>query len=136
MPLSYLIALFIGLPVLELALLFEVHGAVGFIPTVLLVFLTGIAGAGLVRRQGIALLFDIQREMGIGNLPAPQMIDGVMILLAGALLVTPGLITDTVGFALLIPQVRTQIRRRLRKKLEEKINEGYVQVHVDRPNEF
>lgn len=53
MPLSYLIVLFIGLPVLELVLLFKLHGVVGFVPTVLLVFLTGIAGAALVRRQGL-----------------------------------------------------------------------------------
>ena len=90
MPLAYLIALFIGLPIVELALLFELHGVVGFFPTVLIVFVTGAAGAALVRRQGIAILLQIQREMSVGNIPAPQMIDGVMILLAGALLYFPG----------------------------------------------
>lgn len=132
MPLSYLLALFIGLPIVELALLFELHGFVGFFPTVLLVLLTGIAGAALVRRQGLAIVLKIQREMSIGNVPAPQMIDGVMILLAGALLVTPGLITDVTGFLLLIPFVREKIRFWLKRKLEEKIRSGYVQVHVKR----
>ncbi len=132
MPLSYLIALFIGLPIVELALLFELHGLVGFLPTVLLVLLTGIAGAALVRRQGVAIVLKIQREMSIGNVPAPQMIDGVMILLAGALLVTPGLITDVAGFLLLIPFVREKIRFWLKKKLEEQIRSGYVQVNVKR----
>jgi UPF0716 protein FxsA len=133
MPLHYLIALFIGMPVLELALLFKLHGAVGFVPTVLLVLFTGVAGAALVRRQGINMLFKIQQEMANGNLPAPQMIDGVMILIAGALLITPGLITDFVGFALLIPFVRERIRFWLRNKLEQKIRNGYIQVNVNRP---
>ena len=135
MPLQYLIALFIGLPVVELALLIKLHGRVGLGPTLFLVLFTGIAGAALVRRQGIAIFFKIQREMAEGRLPAPQMIDGIMVLLAGALLVTPGLVTDTVGFALLIPPVRERIRRELRKKLERKLRSGYIQVHVNRPHE-
>lgn len=133
MPLHYLIALFIGMPVLELALLFKLHGAVGFVPTVLLVLFTGVAGAALVRRQGVNMLFKIQQEMANGNLPAPQMIDGVMILIAGALLITPGLITDVAGFSLLIPFVRERIRFWLRDKLEQKIRNGYIQVKVNRP---
>lgn len=132
MPLSYLIVLFIGLPIIELVLLFELHGMVGFLPTVLLVLLTGVAGAALVRRQGLAILLTIQREMAVGNVPAPQMIDGVMVLLAGALLVTPGLLTDLSGFLLLIPFVREKIRFWLKKKLEEKVRSGYIQVHVGR----
>jgi UPF0716 protein FxsA len=136
MPLHYLIALFIGMPILELALLIKLHGAVGFGPTVLLVLATGIAGAALVRRQGIAILFKIQQETANGNLPAPQMIDGVMIVVAGALLVTPGIITDLAGFALLVPFVRERIRFWLRKKLEEKVRNGYIQVNVNRPNDF
>ncbi len=133
MPLSYLIALFIGMPILELALLIKLHGAVGFLPTILLVFLTGVAGAALVRHQGLSALLNIQREMAAGNLPAPQIIDGVMILLAGALLITPGLVTDIAGFALLVPYVRERIRFWLRKKLEQKARNGYIEVHVNRP---
>ena len=133
MPMQYLIALFIGLPIVELALLIKLHGIVGFLPTVLLVLLTGIAGAALVRRQGIAILFSIRQEMEKGNLPAPQMMDGVMILMAGALLVTPGLITDFTGFALLVPYVRERIRFWLRDKLKAKMDSGYIQVNVNRP---
>ncbi len=136
MPLSYLIALFIGLPIVELVLLFELHGLVGFLPTVILVLLTGVAGAALVRRQGIAILLKIQREISIGNIPAPQMIDGVMILVAGALLVTPGLITDISGFLLLVPLVREQVRVWLKKILEKKVRSGYIQVNVQSPHDF
>ena len=132
MPLHYLIALFIGLPIVELALLFKVHERVGLGTTVLLVLLTGITGAALVRRQGVAILFRIQHEIEKGNLPAPQMIDGIMVLVAGALLITPGLITDAVGFALLVPVIREYIRGWLRKKLEHKVRSSYIQVHVDR----
>lgn len=132
MPLPYLIALFIGLPIIELALLFELHSYVGFARTVAIVLLTGIAGAALVRRQGVSILLAIQREMSIGNIPAPQMMDGVMVLVAGALLVTPGLITDVSGFLLLIPFVRNLIRTWLKAKLEEKVRSGYIQVKVDR----
>jgi UPF0716 protein FxsA len=135
MPLYYLIALFIGLPILELALLIELHGVVGFLPTVLLVFLTGIAGASLVRRQGVSLLLKIQREISVGNIPAPQLMEGVMVLIAGALLVTPGLITDIAGFALLIPYVREKIRFWLRKKIEEKIRSGYIEVRYQEPRD-
>ncbi|MEA2068216.1 MAG: FxsA family protein [Verrucomicrobiota bacterium] len=136
MPMHYLIALFIGMPILELALLIKLHDAAGFVPTVLLVLATGIAGAALVRRQGVAILFKIQQEMANGNLPAPQMIDGVMVVVAGALLVTPGIITDLAGFSLLIPFVRERIRFWLRKKLEEKVRSGYIQVNVNPPNDF
>jgi UPF0716 protein FxsA len=136
MPLQYLIILFIGLPILEFAVLIKLHGMVGFLPTVLLVLLTGIAGAALVRRQGVAMLFNIQKEMDAGHLPAPQMIDGVMILIAGALLITPGLISDCAGFSLLIPGVRKKIRFWLRKKLEEKMRRGSIQVNINRPDKF
>jgi UPF0716 protein FxsA len=132
MPLQYLIALFIALPIVELALLIKLHGMVGLLPTILLVFLTGVAGASLVRHQGLNILFSIRREMDAGRLPAPQMMDGVMILIAGALLVTPGLITDAAGFSLLVPYVRAQIRLWLRKKMEDKMRSGYVQVNVHR----
>ncbi|MCF7818297.1 MAG: FxsA family protein [Kiritimatiellales bacterium] len=132
MPLYYLIALFIGLPIVELALLFEVHGIVGFLPTILLVFCTGMLGAVLVRRQGLSILAKIQQEMACGNVPTPHMIDGVMVLVAGAMLITPGIITDACGFLLLVPFIRTKIRFWLKKKLEEKIRRGFVQVNVKR----
>lgn len=136
MPLYYLIALFIGLPIVELALLFELHSVVGFLPTILLVFITGMAGAVLVRHQGLAILAKIQREMSIGNVPTPQMIDGAMVLMAGAMLITPGMITDLSGFLLLIPFVRARIRLWLKKRLEEKIRRGFVQVNPHGPRDF
>ncbi|MBN2163716.1 MAG: FxsA family protein [Pontiellaceae bacterium] len=135
MPLAYLIILFIGIPVAELAILIKLHDIMGLGATILLVLLTGIIGAALVRRQGINLLFKIQQEMAAGNLPAPQMIDGIMILLAGAFLITPGLMTDTVGFALLVPFIRAGIRGWLRNVLERKLRNGTIHVNIRPPYE-
>ena len=78
----------------------------------------------------------IQQELSIGNIPAPQMIDGVMILMAGALLITPGLLTDVTGFLLLVPFVREKIRYGLKKKFEDKIRSNYVQVNVNPSDDF
>jgi UPF0716 protein FxsA len=135
MPFQYLI-LFIGLPIIELVLLIKVDKVIGFGPTVLLVVLTGVIGATMVRRQGIALLFKIRQEMQRGNMPAPQMIDGIMLVVAGAFLITPGLITDTAGFALLIPFVRKALRGWIRKKLEQKVRNGHIQINVRGPNDL
>jgi UPF0716 protein FxsA len=130
MPLSYLIALFIGMPLVELALLIQLHEWMGLLNTVLLVFLTGSAGIYLVKRQGIGIFRKIQQEMAQGALPAPQMIDGVMILVAGALLVTPGILTDAVGFLLLIPPTRYAIRMWLKRMLEKKLRDGSIQINT------
>ena len=130
MPFPYFIALFVGLPILELVVLLKVHEIFHFWPTFLLVVLTGVVGVSLVKRQGLAMLKKIQSEMAIGNVPTPQIIDGVMILIAGAFLITPGLITDTAGFLLLIPFIRKKIRFWIKRKLEQKIRKGEVQVNI------
>jgi len=129
MPFYYFMALFVGLPILELVVLLKVHAVFHFWPTFLLVVLTGVVGVALVKRQGLSILREIQLEMAKGNLPAPQMMDGVMILLAGAFLITPGLITDSAGFLLLVPFIRKKIRFWMKRKLEEKIRNGQVQVY-------
>lgn len=118
--LSWLIAFFILMPIAELAVLMEVHAAVGLWNTIAIVVLTGFGGAILARWQGLMVVMDIQRDLAEGRMPAPRLIDGVMILVAGLLLITPGLITDTVGFLLLVPIVRKEIRVWLRRKLEDK----------------
>ena len=123
---SYLVALFIFMPLLELAVLFKVHGFYGTQATLAIVILTGFIGAFLARMEGLRVVRDIQRDMAEGRMPTPRMIDGVMILVAGVLLITPGLITDTIGFLLLIPTVRKVIRGYLRRKIEQKITQGNV----------
>ena len=118
-----LLALFIVLPLLDLWLLSALAGdsclGVGF--AVGLVISTGLIGASLAKRQGLTAWRNFNREIGQGVLPADAMLDGVLILLAGAVLITPGLITDVVGLTLLMPPIRFLVRRRLVKKLVSQI---------------
>lgn len=128
MILTWLLAAFIIMPVLELAVLFKVNDSFGLVNTLALVIFTGVAGAFLAKAQGIMVMTRAHRDLAQGRLPAPHLMDGVMILVAGVLLITPGLITDTVGFLLLVPAVRRAIRAWLRIKLEQKLRDGSFRV--------
>lgn len=123
---SKLLLLFVGLPLVELWLLLVVGNRIGWGPTIMLVLVTGVVGTGLARTQGLQTLAAIQRDMATGVMPAPRLMDGVMILLAGAMLITPGILTDVAGFLLLVPATRQIIRNYLRIKLERKLREGSV----------
>ncbi len=123
---SYLVALFVGLPLIELWVLLLVGSRIGWLPTIVLVVVTGVIGASLARAQGLQTVAAIQRDMAAGVMPAPRLMDGVMILLAGAMLITPGILTDIFGFLLLVPATRQMIRNYLRIKLEQKLREGSV----------
>jgi len=117
-----LLILFVVLPLLDLWLLFTLaDGLVSFGVTVGVVVATGIVGASLAKRQGLAAWKNFNSELGRGALPADAMLDGVLILLAGAVLITPGLITDAIGLALLVPPLRRAIRRQLIARLASKI---------------
>jgi UPF0716 protein FxsA len=127
---SYLLAAFILLPIAELWVLFKVNAHLGIGLTLLIVMGTGIVGAWLARTQGLRVMMQIQLDLAEGRMPAPRLIDGAMILVAGAFLVTPGLITDTTGFLLLIPPVRAAIKIWLRKKFEQKLRDGSMYIDV------
>lgn len=117
-----LLVLFIVLPLLDLWLLFTLaDGIVSLGIAISLVVATGFIGASLARRQGLAAWKNFNAELGRGALPADTMLDGVLILLAGAVLITPGLITDVLGLALLVPPLRRHVRGRLIKKLASQI---------------
>jgi len=128
MILTSLLAAFVIMPILELALLFKVHASMGLRNTLAIVILTGVIGALLAKAQGILVMARIRRDLAEGRMPAPQLIDGMMILIAGVLLITPGLITDTAGFLLLVPAIRSAIRAWLRRKLEKKLRDGSVET--------
>lgn len=125
---TILLLAFIVMPVLELAVLIRVHEHIGLANTIALVIVTGVAGATLARIQGWMVVQQIRRDLAGGRMPAPRLMDGVMILIAGILLITPGLITDTLGFLLLLPPVRAAIRAWLRRKIEESIHRGRTTV--------
>lgn len=126
--LSWLTAAFIIIPVLELAVFLRLHEAVGLMNTLGLIVITGFTGAVLARAQGMIVLMEIQRDLAEGRMPAPRLIDGMMILIAGVLLITPGLITDIAGFLLLVPFVRTLLRAWMKSRFERMIREGQVSL--------
>jgi UPF0716 protein FxsA len=126
---SYLLAAFILLPIAEFWLLFRANEHLGLLPTLLIVMGTGFVGAWLARAQGFMIMLEIQRDLAEGRMPAPRMMDGVMILIAGAFLITPGLITDTAGFLLLIPPVRAYIRGWLCLRIERKLQDGSITIN-------
>lgn len=123
-----LLLLFIGLPILELALLLKVTEYLELGGTLALVIITGFVGVSLARWQGLNVLTRLRSEIRQGRMPAPDLVDGFLILIAGALLVTPGLITDSVGFFLLIPPGRAALKRWVRKAIERKMRQGVVDV--------
>jgi UPF0716 protein FxsA len=116
-----LLLLFTVVPLTELWLLVRVGKVIGFGPTLLMVLVTGVVGAALARREGLRILGQIQKELNAGHLPGDQMIDGLLILIAGAVLITPGILTDVAGFALLVPGVRSLIRTGLKKRFRTHI---------------
>lgn len=103
--------MFLLVPVAEVVLFIVVGSRIGVPLTAALVVLTALIGAGLVTRQGRTTLEEARNELAAGTVPARQLAHGVMILIAGALLLTPGFLTDAVGFGLLIPAVREVLRR-------------------------
>lgn len=123
-----LLLLFVALPALELALLIEVGSRIGTGATLVLIAVTGVVGASLARRQGLGVIRELQRETDAGRLPAAALVDGVILLVAAALLVTPGIVTDVVGFLCLVPALRDVVKRRAFQRFESAVREGRVQV--------
>jgi len=127
-----LLALFVLVPLLEMAILIRLGQLLGFWPTVGLVVATGAAGAMLARSQGLQVLRGIRTEMSVGQLPSARLFDGLLILIGGALLLTPGLLTDLVGFLLLLPASRRRVAASLRRRAEAAIRSGRTHFLVIR----
>ena len=112
---------FLLTPMAELAILIEVGGQIGAWPTVCLVAFTAVVGVVLLKRQGIATLTRALARVNAGELPAFEVVEGLLLAVAGALLVTPGFITDTVGFGLLTPALRTPLTARLVGRIASRV---------------
>ena len=108
-----LLLAFVLVPLVELTLLVQLYQRTSFFMTLLVAVFTGILGVSLARRQGLDVWHDIHQQLAQGKNPSTEIMNGVMILLAGAFLMTPGLLTDGVGFALLVPWFRNRLRIRL-----------------------
>lgn len=101
-----LFVLFVILPILEIWVLIRVGGIIGAVPTIVLVVLTAAIGAALLRQQGLATVSQAQLKMQQGNIPLEEIVAGIFLAVGGALLLTPGFITDVIGFCCLIPGLR------------------------------
>ncbi|QBF29603.1 FxsA family protein [Thalassococcus sp. S3] len=113
----YLFLAFLAVPLIEIALFIQVGGAIGLWPTLGIVILTAMLGTWLVRSQGLMALQNLRRSFSHLQDPTRPLADGAMILIAGALLLTPGFFTDAVGFALLMPPVREIVYNYLRARI-------------------
>jgi UPF0716 protein FxsA len=118
------VLVFVGIPLAELALLIYIGNLIGVWSTILIVVTTGIVGALLAKQQGIATLSRIRGNVERGILPSDDLLQGVLILIGGLLLLTPGIITDLAGFAMLIPPTRRIVTRWLQRLLQGKISRG------------
>ena len=128
MPFLILI-IFIAVPIAEIAVFIQVGGAIGLFPTIALVIATAVIGVWLLKRQGVAVLSDAKQTIESGGLPVQAVIDGVCLIVAGAFLLTPGLITDAAGFLLLVPGFRRSLARWIVAKLEKG---GHIDVSMTR----
>jgi len=126
--LGRLLLLFLLTPAVELALLIQVDKLIGFGPTIGLIIATGIAGSYLARREGLNTWERLNDRLQSGDLPGKELVDGVIILVAGALLVTPGVFTDIVGFIGLLPPTRALVRKALMRRFQSKMQRGSMQV--------
>jgi len=121
-----LLILFVIIPVTELYILIEVGKRIGSLTTISIIIFTGILGAYLVKNQGFMILKKIQNDLNDGIMPGDSLIQGAIVLAGGILLLTPGFVTDTVGFIFLIPVSRNVIKKYLLKWLKGKIEKGNV----------
>jgi len=115
-PVQLVFLVFLIVPFIEIYLLLQIGGIVGVFPTIILVVLTAIIGAGLLRQQGIATWQRFQDNLQKGEIPAYEMVEGPILLVGGALLLTPGFFTDVIGFACLIPPIRQKIAQYIIEK--------------------
>jgi UPF0716 protein FxsA len=125
---SRLFLLFVGVPLLELFVLVQVGQWVGVWPTIGLVVLTGVTGAAMARLEGLRTVWKVRGELAHGRLPGSALLDGFVILLGGALLLTPGILTDVVGFSFLLPPTRKLLLGRIRKSLERRLKSGAIRI--------
>ena len=115
---------FIVIPIVEMWLLIQVGSYFGALITITLVLLTALIGVSLLKKQGLSTFIKANQKMNAGQMPVAEMGEGVMLAVAGALLLTPGFVTDTFGFLLLIPALRTFIANAWFNKMMRKSSEG------------
>jgi UPF0716 protein FxsA len=121
----YLLLFFVVVPFVELYLLLWVSSLIGFWPTLALTLVTGIVGGGLAKREGLKAFQQWRQALTRGETPSIGLIQGALILLGGAFLLTPGVLTDVVGVLLLIPPTRQRLAELIRRR-----GERYLRAHT------
>ncbi len=124
---------------MEVYFLIKVGEVIGALPTIILVVLTAVIGAGLLRQQGLSTLARLQQNISQGKIPAQEMIEGVMLAVGGALLMTPGFVTDTIGFLCLLPFSRQFIAAQTMKRSVMKVGSsmgGFGNFHAEASSSF
>lgn len=116
------------IPITELYLLIKIGHYLGAFTTILIVIVTGFLGAFLAKVQGIRSMMRIRESMSRGQMPAEEMVDAMLIFMAGIVLLTPGLITDIAGLLILMPAPRLWFKRWLRRKFDQWIAENKVNI--------
>jgi UPF0716 protein FxsA len=122
-PIGILFLLFLLVPLVEIYFLIKVGSVIGAVPTIALVVFTALLGAMLLRFQGLVTLTRSRQVMAQGQLPALEMLEGVLLVLSGALLLTPGFVTDAIGFLFLVPPLRQAIIRWFLSKSELRVQQ-------------
>ena len=115
-----LLLAFTIIPIIEIYLLIEIGSIFGVLTAITLVILTGFLGAFMARMQGLQTLFRIQESLREGRMPSSDLLDALLIVIAGVVLLTPGFLTDSAGFLLLIPTTRNSITSWLQRQIEHK----------------
>lgn len=123
---SILAVLFLIIPIVEIFILIKSGEIIGIFPTIILVVLTAVIGAALLRQQGLSTLARFQKNMSQGKLPAQELVEGILLAVGGALLMTPGFVTDTIGFLCLLPFSRKLMATTIIKKSAEKVKSGVI----------
>ena len=126
--LTKLIFLFIIIPFIEMLILIKLGQELGFWTTLVIIVITGVVGAALTRMEGIKVIIRIKDQLREGNLPGEELVDALLILIAGVLLITPGLLTDGFGLLILLPRIRIYIKRWVRNKMREMLEDGSIGV--------
>ena len=125
----YFLAIFVAMPIIEIAVFIQAGELIGLWPTIGIVILTAVIGTSLMRAQGLQTLARAQAQMDQGEMPIGELFNGICILIAGVLLLTPGFVTDTMGFLLLIPPLRKAVGAGVIMKL---VQSGNIRTNFSR----
>ncbi len=124
-----ILIIFTIIPVIELAVLIKVGGAIGTWNTIMIILITGVWGAILAKSQGMLVLQRIREDMAAGIMPTEELFNGALILVGGALLLTPGFVTDFLGLIFMIPQTMSMIKHYIKHLIQHKIDSGQITTH-------